>query len=251
MQLHTLTGYIQSIYLVEYEDRLMLLDGASRADIGLIRRFIEDDLGKSFQQLHTVIVTHMHPDHAGAAHKLRKLTGCVIVAANVPGQWYTGLDGKLMHLTDIMLAKWVSSRLNKPKRRIWYSSHLTPDIQLNDGDQIPSFEDWRVHFTQGHTDRDLSVEHIPSRKIYVADLMVKVKGHYVPPYPVFYPNRYKASIQKLKALRPEKILLAHGGEIQFNEDDYQAVLEKAPNVPITHWRSVKSKFKKALSFNTL
>lgn len=249
MKLHKLEGYIQSIYLVEYSDRLMLLDGASRADIATLQTFIEHDLGRPFGDLHTVIVTHMHPDHAGAAHRLRELTDCKIVSANVAGQWYRGLDGKLMHLTDIMLAKWVSGRLNKPHRRIWYSPYLRADIKLNDGDIVPGFDEWRVHFTQGHTDRDLSVEHIPSKKIYIADLLVKVKGQYVPPYPVFYPNRYRASIKKLQQLSPRRILLAHGGEISLTDSDYERVIASAPNVPVTHWRSVKNKFKKALSLS--
>ncbi|XOV81350.1 MAG: MBL fold metallo-hydrolase [Aestuariibacter sp.] len=247
MKLHKIEGYIQSVYLAEYPDRLLLLDGASRADIETIRNFIENSLSRPFSDLHTVIVTHMHPDHAGAAHRLRKLTGCKIVAANVPGQWYRGLDGKLMHLTDIMLAKWVSGRMNKPRRNIWYSAYLKPDIKLNDGDNVPNFGEWRVHFTQGHTDRDLSVEHVPSKRVYVADLMVKVKGQFIPPYPVFYPNRYRASILKLQQLAPRSILLAHGGEAHFSDNDYKAVLDRAPKVPMTHWRSVKSKFKKALS----
>ena len=82
MQLHTIKGYIQDMYLVEYPDRLLLLDGACRADIPHLKAFIETGLMRDFADLHTVVVTHMHPDHAGAAHKLRKLTNCNLVAAN-------------------------------------------------------------------------------------------------------------------------------------------------------------------------
>ncbi|MAO29492.1 MAG: Zn-dependent hydrolase, partial [Alteromonas sp.] len=32
MRLHTLSGYIQHIYLAEHDDGLLLLDGCSRAD---------------------------------------------------------------------------------------------------------------------------------------------------------------------------------------------------------------------------
>ncbi|MGR5470684.1 MBL fold metallo-hydrolase, partial [Vibrio astriarenae] len=57
------------MYLAEYPDKLMLLDGASRADILHLKDFIEHQLNRRFSDLKLVIVTHMHPDHAGAAHK--------------------------------------------------------------------------------------------------------------------------------------------------------------------------------------
>ena len=243
MKLHKLEGYIQSIYLADYPDKLLLLDGCSRADVPVIKNFILQQLKRSLSDLKLVVVTHMHPDHAGAAHKLRNLTGCNIAAANVSGQWYSGFDGKLMHLTDMLLAKWVAKRLNKPAKKVWYPSALNPDYKLNDGQTLPGFEDWVSIETQGHTDRDISLHHLPSNKIYVADLMVTVKGHFIPPFPVFYPNRYRASLNKVIALKPDSFILAHGGEVQPNKHELAYLLSKTPKVPKTHWRSVKLKFK--------
>jgi len=246
MKLHQLDGYIQSIYLAEYQDKLLLLDGCSRADIPVLTQFITGSLQRSINDLSLVVVTHMHPDHAGAAQKLRRLTGCKIAAANVSGQWYSGLDGILMHFTDMLLAKWVAKRMNKPRRNVWYSSKLQADYKLGDGDTLPDFPEWVALATQGHTDRDLSLHHLPSNRIYVADLMVKVKGRYIPPFPVFYPNRYRTSLNKVMALKPDSIFLAHGGEVQPSEQEFQYLLNRAPKIPMTHWRSVKTKLKKAL-----
>ncbi len=244
--LFELAGYIQSIYLVKQGDELLLLDGCCRADIKVIREFIEHTLLLPLSALKLVVVTHMHPDHAGAAHKLRKLTGCQIAAANVDGHWYSGLDGKLMHLTDIALANWVGQRKGKGKRNLWYNPKLSPDIKLDDGQPLPGFGDWQALFTQGHTDRDLSLYHQPTGKVYVADLMVTVKGRFIPPFPLFYPNRYQASLHRIKDLSPSGIMLAHGGEVHPDDDDYQHLFERAPKVPLTHWRSVKIKLKKVL-----
>lgn len=241
MQLHKLTGYIQDIYLIEEQHGLMLLDGASRPDVDTICDFIVQQLQRPLSHLKNVIVTHMHPDHAGGAHALRKVTGCRIITADVAGQWYQGIDGKLMMLTDMLLAQWVAGRMKKRRKRIWYSPTLKPDIKLKDGDTVPDFEDWVVLFTQGHTDRDLSVWHKATKKIYVADLMVRVKGRYIPPYPVFHPNRYKASINKIRAIQPDKLLLAHGGEVSLSDEDYDFLSAKAPDTPATHWRSTKAK----------
>lgn len=250
MKIHQLQGYIQSIYLVEYQDKLLLLDGCCRADISTLSEFIENTLTRPITDLHTVIVTHMHPDHAGAAHRLRKLTGCTIISANVDGQWYQGLDGIMMHLTDVWLAQWVAKRMKKTKMRLWYQRKLHPNLKLNDGDLIPGFEDWQIIFTQGHTDRDLSILHVPSKKLYVADLMVRVKGRYVPPFPVFYPNRYLSSLKKVHDMKLNGIWLAHGGEITLTKDDFDYLYSQAPSIPLTHWRSVKIKILRTLGLTS-
>jgi len=249
MKLHHLNGHIQSILLAEYPDKLLLLDGCCRSDIPVLKKFITQNLQRPFSDIALTVVTHMHPDHAGAADKLRKLTGCKIAVANVSGQWYSGIDGRLMHLTDMLLAKWVAKRMKRPRNSMWYSSQLNADYKLDDGEPIPGFSEWVALSTQGHTDRDLSLHHLPSNKIYVADLMVKVKNKYIPPFPIFYPNRYRASLNKIMALKADNIILAHGGEVCLTDNDFQNLLEQAPKVPRTHWRSVKKKLKH--SFNLM
>jgi glyoxylase-like metal-dependent hydrolase (beta-lactamase superfamily II) len=239
-------GYIQSIYLVEYPDRLLLLDGCCRADITTLKDFITGTLGKSMSDLKLIVVTHMHPDHAGAATKLRKLTGCKIATANMPTQWYAGLSGRLTHLIDISLAAWVAGRMGKARKNLWYSPVLKADYQLNDQDSLPGFEDWCVYTTPGHTDRDLSICHKASKKLYVGDLLVKVKNRFIPPIPVNYPQQYNASLLKVKNMSPASLLLAHGGEVVLTEQDYAHLLTIAPRKPLTIWTPAKNKLKRIL-----
>lgn len=245
-QLHSIDGYIQSILIAEYQNKLLLLDGCCRADVDVIEDFIVNKLKRKMTDLTLIVVTHMHPDHAGAANYLRKKYGCKIAASNVAGQWYSGFDGKLMHLTDMLLTLWVAKRKRKAKQYIYYSSTLKPDIFLSDNALLPGFEDWQVHFTQGHTDRDISLHHLPSKQIYVADLMVKIRDKFIPPYPVFYPSRYLTSLEKVKALNAQTLILAHGNKVQLSESDWQKLLSLAPTKPVTHWRSVKTKLKRVL-----
>jgi len=247
VRLHELDGYIQSIYLIEYKDKLLLLDGCCRADISLLKTYIESTLQREFSNLAAIIVTHMHPDHAGAAHKLRKITGCKIYTANVDGHWYAGFDGYAMYIVDILLAKWVAKRKGRVPHRLWYNPHLKADVKLKDGERVPGFESWQVIYTQGHTDRCISLKHVPSNIIYVADLMVTVKGKYIPPFPLFFPNRYFQSLTRIKNMEASSLILAHGGEITPSEQDYQHLMNSAPKVPLTHWRTVKLKLKRMLS----
>jgi glyoxylase-like metal-dependent hydrolase (beta-lactamase superfamily II) len=241
-----LKGHIQSIYLVEYPEKLLLLDGCCRADISKLEQFITGELNRPFSDLKLIVVTHMHPDHAGAAHKLRKLSGCKIASANMSSQWYRGLNGRFTHLVDIALAMWVASRMGKARKNLWYSPHLKIDYALDDQAKLPGFDEWCVMLTSGHTDRDLSVLHLPSKRIYVADLLVKVKDRFIPPIPVNYPDQYRASILTVQALQPASIMLAHGGEVQLSERDFAHVLTVAPRKPLTIWTPAKNKLKRLL-----
>jgi len=247
IKLHKLDGYIQTILLAEYTDKLLLLDGCCRADVSLIKHFIIDILQRPLTDLHLVIVTHMHPDHAGAAHKLRKITGCKIACANVEGQWYTGFGGKIRHITDLLLTRWVANKMKQPQRWLWYSSKLLPDYKLNDNDSLPGFDDWQALETQGHTDRDLSLHHLPSNSVYIADLIVSTRKGFIPPFPVSYPDRYRSSLKKIAKLNAKSVILAHGGEVELSEQTFEQVLEKTPTEPQTHWRAVKTKLKLVLS----
>ncbi|OEE69547.1 MBL fold metallo-hydrolase [Vibrio genomosp. F6] len=246
MKLHRIQGYIQKIYLIEYENKLMLLDGASRADVSTIRTYIEETLQRSFNDLTIVVVTHMHPDHAGAAHQLRRLTGCKIVSAHKKTDWYSGVDGWLMHLTDLALAWWMANRMGIPKRNLWYSRKLKPDYKLNDGDLIPGFEDWQVLETPGHTDRDLSVYCASESILYVADLMVEVKKQLIAPFPIFHPNKYRDSLHRVYHLNVKTLLLAHGGKSELNQQRFEHLVTTAPTRPITHWRVTKIKIRALL-----
>lgn len=246
IKLHKLDGYIQTILLAEYKDKLLLLDGCSRADVSQIKHFINDTLQRPLTDLHLVVVTHMHPDHAGAAHKLRKITGCKIASANVKGQWYKGVGGKLRHIIDLLLTRWVANKIKKPQLWLWYSSKLLPDYKLNDNDRLPGFDDWQALATQGHTDRDLSLHHLPSNIVYIADLIVSTKKGLIPPFPVSYPNRYRSSLKKIEKLNAKSVILAHGGEVKLSQESFEQVLAKTPTNPETHWRAVKTKLKLVL-----
>lgn len=61
MQLKQIPGYIQSIYLAVYDDKILLLDGCCKADVNLIFDYITKELNRPIGQLKAVIVTHMHP----------------------------------------------------------------------------------------------------------------------------------------------------------------------------------------------
>lgn len=239
MHIHQITGYIQQIYLVEYTDKLLLLDGCCRCDVAILQQFITQTLQRPLTDLKLVLVTHMHPDHAGAAHQLRKLTGCQIASANAATQWYAGVSGLLTFVGDFLLAHYMAKRLGKPKVNLWYSPFLQADYLLNSGDTLPYFSEWQVLTTSGHTDRDLTAYHANTQTAYVADLIIKLKHKYVAPFPVVNPNAYQQSLKLIQNLAPQRLLLAHGGEVSLAAVDYTNLLTNAPTKPKTIRQYIK------------
>lgn len=243
IRIKRLEGYIQSSYLVIYPDKLMLLDGCCRADVSMVLDYIKSELQRPITDLKVVVVTHMHPDHAGGANALREATGCLIVSADKPKQWYAGINGQVMHLIDIGLAHFVAHRRKRPRKRLWYSAYLKPDITAKDGDKVKGFEDWQILETPGHTDRDLSVLHLPTRQVYTADLIIKLKHKFVAPFPVHFPKEYISSLQKIKELDPANVMMAHGRELVIDAATFDMLIRQAPKQPRTVKDTIKHKLR--------
>lgn len=238
-----LEGYIQSTYLAVYPDKLMLLDGCCRADVDLVLDYIRTTLKRPITDLKVIVVTHMHPDHAGGATALREATDCLIVSAEKPKQWYAGISGKAMHLTDIGLAHYVAHIKKRPRKKLWYPPYLHPNVTVKDGDKVLGFEDWQVLETPGHTDRDLSLFHVPTRQVYTADLIIKLKHKFVAPFPVHYPKDYICSLQKIKDLKPSNVMMAHGCELPIDVTTFDILITSAPKKPRTIKDTIKHKLR--------
>lgn len=241
MQIHHIKGYIQTILLVEYPDKLLLLDGGCRCDVPVIKTFITDTLQRDISDLKLVLVSHMHPDHAGGAHLLRKQFGCNIASVSFEKQWYQGFKGRVAHAIDVMLALYVARRKGKKWQNIYYHPHLKPDIILHDETPVPEFDEWMVHFTPGHTDRDLSFLHQPTQQMYVGDMILKLRNKFATPFPIYQPDAYKQSLNKLLQLNITKIFMAHDGYTEISPEDIQQLIDKSTNHPLTVVNVIKNK----------
>lgn len=244
MQIHHIEGYIQTILLVEYPDKLLLLDGGCRCDVPVIKAFITDTLQRDINDLKLVLISHMHPDHAGGAHLLRKQFGCSIASVGFEKQWYQGFKGRVAHSIDIMLALYVARRKGKKIQNIYYSPYLKTDIILHDETPVPGFDEWMVHFTPGHTDRDLSFLHQPTQQMYIGDMILKLRNKFTSPFPIYQPDAYKQSLNKLLQLNITQILMAHDGYTEISPEEIQRLIDKSTNHPLTVVNVIKNKLMK-------
>lgn len=224
-------GYIQTTYMAVYPDKILLLDSGCRCDVDKILTYITSVLKRPIEHLKVVMVTHMHPDHAGGAALLRQKTGCQIVSAKFKEPWYQGVLGRVAHLNDLGLTYYVANRQGKSVANVWYDPILKVDVEVEDGDPVPGFDDWTVLETPGHTDRDLSLWHAQTKQAYTADLILVIRDKFVSPYLITQPNAYRASLSKVKALQPASLLLAHDKRAQIFDKDFDRLIARAPNEP--------------------
>ncbi len=63
------------------------------------------------------------------------------------------------------------------------------------------------------------------------DLILVIKDRFVSPYLITLPDAYRASLNKIRALQPESLLLAHDKRAKIYNEDFDRLIEKTPNEP--------------------
>ncbi len=215
--MHEIPGYIASLYVVETEAGLLLLDGGSRGDLLRLDAWLNNH-GFTPQDIRLSVVTHMHPDHAAMAQRLRKRYGIPIAAHHNIDRWYRGFWGWLQHKVDCLLAQYSANRNKRPFEFVWYGRKVKPDHGLTDGDSLPGFPDWQVLWVPGHTWYDIVLYHGDEHTLYAADLAIYRNGRYLLPFPVPFPEEMQRSLERLAALPVQTLLLAHGGIRKLDDD---------------------------------
>ena len=245
-KIHQIKGYIQTIYLVEYTDKLLLLDSGCRCDVPVVQRFIEYDLDRSMLDLKLVVVTHAHPDHSGGAQYYQDLYQIPLASSKRLNLLYLGLSGRVTHLADIVLTYYVASKKQAGWKNVAFPRHIDVDYVLAEGDHLPMFPDWQVLETPGHTLADLSIYHTESSTAYVADCIIGTKKWLSRPYPIHSPEQYRKSLGRFIELGIQNFLLAHYGEHKIPSAEIQTLIDGAPEKPRKHLGTLRAKLEKRL-----
>ena len=173
-----MTGDGNNTFLIPGDDgRAVMIDAGQGRDEHL--RLIEDHLRQSGQRLHRVLVTHAHPDHAAGAPAIaRAHPGAQFHKYPWPGQ-----DEKFG-------VEWQT---------------------LGDAASVAvGAEALSVLHTPGHSPDHLAFWHEASRTLFSGDLVIA--GGSVMIHSTGGGNlaEYLASLERIRALAPAKLLPAHG-----------------------------------------
>lgn len=237
---HQLEGYIETLYLIVYPEKILLLDGGCRCDVIDIINYIQS-LGRVASDLKLVVVTHPHPDHSGAAPILHHQYGVPIAAMPIINDWYKGFNGWLTQKTDILLTYYVARKKGKAFKHLRFPRQTPITHPLSAGMTLPLFPDWEIQSTPGHTTTDTSILHRTESIAYVADLLIGLGKRYSTPYPISNPIQYRQSLQKMKGQHIKHVLLAHHGVHQIDEYSWDTLIHKVQDKPKNHINSIQKR----------
>lgn len=218
-KIHHFQGYVQNNYIVEYKDKILIIDGASRPDVKPLYSFITHTLNCPIEKVKLFALTHCHPDHAGAAGIFRKKYNIPVAAPHDIDEWYHGFRGTLQHLSDTLQARFMARKMKSKHRILYYNKKVNPEYKLFDGSVLPFFDDWEVLHAPGHTLHNVSFYNRKNGILYISDTIIDSRGKFLPPVPVLFPELMKQTLLKIKKIKPEYILLAHGTQPFYKYDE--------------------------------
>jgi len=201
------------VYLIASREGLTLIETGPASTIDALRAGIAA-AGFAFEQVTQLVVTHIHLDHAGAA-------GALLAALPNARLFVHRLGAP--HMID-------PTRLLASAGRI-YGDQLIPlwgetlpcpaerVIPLDDGDLIDAgSRTLRAVATPGHASHHHAFHDVTSGAVYtgdVAGIRINSRPFVFPPTPP--PDvdlgHWRQSITRLRALRPSRLYLTHGGPV--------------------------------------
>jgi glyoxylase-like metal-dependent hydrolase (beta-lactamase superfamily II) len=210
-ELHSLEGYIETLHLAVYPEKILVLDSGCSCDVGRVIRYVVHGLGRSVDSIKLVVASHAHPDHMGGASRFREENGVEVAALPLINSWYKGIGGSIQHKVDSYLAQYVAIARRQRLKSLRFERHLVFDHSLEDDGPVPYFEDWISIHIPGHTDHDVALYNESAAMLYVADAIINLNHHFMLPLPVTLVRQLRASFAKLKELEIKTLVLAHRG----------------------------------------
>jgi glyoxylase-like metal-dependent hydrolase (beta-lactamase superfamily II) len=198
-------------------------------------------LGVDAADLASVVVTHIHLDHAGGAGDIAQLYPNAEIVVHQRGARHLADPSRLMASARAVygaaLERLFGELLPVPAERI-RALDDTGSVDLGDGRQLSS------HYSPGHAKHHVGLLDSGSGDLYVGD----AAGVYIPdtgdlrpatPPPDFSLETALSSLQLFAGLAPSRLLFSHYGPVS----DVASTLERSAeelNVWVEHTRSARS-----------
>jgi glyoxylase-like metal-dependent hydrolase (beta-lactamase superfamily II) len=221
MEDSTLDGI--NVYLIKGDKGYILVDTGWNTDesFSTLHNYLVK-IGVSFEDIKQIVVTHVHPDHYGAAGRIKKLSGATIAMHDIEKGFidsrYVSME-ELLHQTDrMMVANGVPERemIELRDATVGLEQFIVPampDIILHDSDIISNGTfTFRAVWTPGHSSGHICL-YEPEKKILISGdhVLPKITPNIsVNPQSIENPlGRYIQSLMELKKLDVEMVLPGH------------------------------------------
>ena len=158
--------------------------------------------GRDPADLHSVVITHGHPDHAGAARELADAGATILIHPADAAALRTGWR-------DVM---------ERPSRGRVFAA-MTPELQsfqpIEDGDVLPLLGGLRVIHTPGHTPGSVCLYGSRDRVLFVGDTLQRRFGRVSFASSLYSDDHAMArrAVKRLAALDVETIVFSHYGAL--------------------------------------
>ena len=202
-----------NVFVIE-DKGLTLVGTGPKGSVGKIFNAIKS-AGKNPYDIKQIILTHLHPDHAGSAGEIQRILRVSVMAHFDDAQIirYGIAFRKELCLTP-GLKNWLIYHL-AIKRLAIDIDPVEIDKQLKDNDLLPLLDGIRVIHTPGHSKGHISLLAEKEEVLIAGDLLSNSIGLDLS---VFYEDRDEGirSIVKVTNLDFEKMVFGHGRPILSN-----------------------------------
>lgn len=235
MKIHQVKTRLVNTYVIEYPDRLFVMDvavGCHRYVLG----FIEQELGRDIHDVELVICSHDDPDHMGGVKRLAALCDAAVaipLSSGLPHHkfWNDPVGIVMRILTSLregLRARMWEMYLNprrgmaarkKPKYTGQKSALLAKRRNTQyrlQGGTLPGFTDWKVLHTPGHSWDSCCYYHRESGSLLSGDTLLGSAKMEKVVVPAIYANaeHTQQSLAVLRQLPLQAVYPGHGSVIR-------------------------------------
>ena len=206
------------------EEELTLIDVGVPGTLPVVTSFIRR-LGRSPEEISTVIITHNHFDHIGGLPELRRLTDVRVIAHQaglVHGHSEEAYPEGLRRLLRVFL--------RSPIRHRFVLDSGDVDVQVVGGEVLKPLGGLQVVHTPGHTPGSISLYSPERRLLFIGDALRRHRRRLDMPAKMVSTDLAQAvaSLEKLAPLDFEVLVPGHGRPVTEAARAWvQALLERA------------------------
>ncbi|MFP4459926.1 MAG: MBL fold metallo-hydrolase [Candidatus Zixiibacteriota bacterium] len=205
MKIHEVKQFATTVFIVEQNDKLFIIDAGMHGREKEIFAKIEE-IGKELEEVSFIAITHAHSDHTGGLKTLAQMTQAKIICQKNESEFIkSGINANIKSKNRLvsLLVDFGTNRFPS----------VEPDIVFESKYDLGHFgiDGYMIH-TPGHTHGSASII-LQDKIAIIGDVAMKVLGLRLTPI-THNQKILEKSLKTLLALDLEEYYITHGGKIE-------------------------------------